>query len=69
MSSDEDNGQGLLSWLRLDGGANSEYWHRAATKIRNEDPVHWVEHPSFNPFWVVSRHAETFAECRAVSTN
>ncbi len=35
-----------------------EYWHRAATKIRQEDPVHWVEHPNFNPFWVVSRHAD-----------
>ncbi len=44
----------------LDGGAytDPEYWHRAATKIRKEDPVHWVEHPSFNPFWVVSRHTD-----------
>ncbi len=35
-----------------------ERWHRAAAKLRAEDPVHWVEHPGHNPFWAVTRHAD-----------
>jgi cytochrome P450 len=31
-------------------------WHEAAATLRREDPVHRVEHPDFDPFWVVTRH-------------
>lgn len=37
---------------------DAERWHACAAKVRAEDPVHWLEHPDFNPFWVVSKHAD-----------
>ncbi|MEI7992778.1 MAG: cytochrome P450 [Actinomycetota bacterium] len=37
---------------------NEEYFHACATKLRREDPVHWVEHENFNPFWVVTKQAD-----------
>jgi cytochrome P450 len=37
---------------------DAEQWHASAAKIRAEDPVHWLEHDDFNPFWVVSKHAD-----------
>jgi cytochrome P450 len=44
----------------LDGGAytNEALFHAAATKLRREDPVHWVEHPDVNPFYVVTKLAD-----------
>jgi cytochrome P450 len=33
-------------------------FHRVTTKLRREDPVHWVEHEDFNPFYVLTRHAD-----------
>jgi cytochrome P450 len=34
------------------------FFHRVSTKLRHEDPVHWVEHPDFNPFYVLTKHAD-----------
>jgi cytochrome P450 len=34
------------------------YFHAVASKLRHEDPVHWVEHPDFNPFYVLTKHAD-----------
>ncbi|MEZ5226278.1 MAG: cytochrome P450 [Acidimicrobiales bacterium] len=51
----EEAGHAFLdSWSYTD----PERWHRAAAKIRAEDPVHWVEHPNVHPFWIVSKHAD-----------
>ena len=33
-------------------------FHAAAARLRRDDPVHRVEHPDFNPFYVVSRHRD-----------
>lgn len=33
-------------------------WHASAARIRAHDPVHWLEHENFNPFWIVSKHAD-----------
>lgn len=37
---------------------DAERWHECAARIRAEDPVHWLEHERFNPFWIVSKHAD-----------
>ena len=34
------------------------FFHAVAAKLRHEDPVHWVEHPDFNPFYVLTKHAD-----------
>jgi cytochrome P450 len=36
-------------------------FHAAAALLRREDPVHWVEHPNFNPFYVLTKHADVHA--------
>jgi cytochrome P450 len=36
-------------------------WHRAAARLRREDPVHRVEAEGFDPFWAVTRHADVVA--------
>lgn len=36
--------------------ADEPRWHEAARRLRREDPVHRVEAPGFDPFWVVTRH-------------
>jgi cytochrome P450 len=36
-------------------------FHTAAALLRREDPVHWVEHPNFNPFYVLTKHADVHA--------
>jgi cytochrome P450 len=33
-------------------------WHEAAARLRREDPVHYVESADYDPFWVVTRHAD-----------
>jgi cytochrome P450 len=33
-------------------------WHEAATLLRREAPVSWVEGDYFNPFWAITRHAD-----------
>jgi len=37
---------------------DEKLFHAAASTLRREDPVHWVEHRDFNPFWVISKHAD-----------
>jgi cytochrome P450 len=32
--------------------------HEACALLRRESPVHWVEGPEYNPFWVVTRRAD-----------
>ncbi len=38
--------------------ADDEWFHRACSVLRREDPVHLVEHPDFAPFWVLTKHAD-----------
>ena len=33
-------------------------FHAVAAKLRRESPIHWVEHPDFNPFHIVTKHAD-----------
>jgi cytochrome P450 len=33
-------------------------FHAGAAKLRAEDPVHWVEAEGFNPFYVLTKHAD-----------
>lgn len=40
---------------------NPEVVHAAAGVLRHEDPVHWVEAPTVNPFYVVTRYADVKA--------
>src|SRR3954471_1336573 len=44
----------------VDGNAftDEDRFHAAATKLRAEDPVHWVEHADVNPFYVLTKHAD-----------
>jgi cytochrome P450 len=37
------------------------HFHAAADVLRRNDPVHWVEHPNFNPFYVLTKHADVHA--------
>ncbi len=34
------------------------FFHGITTRLRRESPVHWVEHPDFNPFHVITKHAD-----------
>lgn len=34
------------------------FFHGVTTRLRNESPVHWVEHDNFNPFYVLTKHAD-----------
>lgn len=43
------------------GYADPERFHAAASLLRREDPVHWVTDPGFNPFHVITRHADVQA--------
>jgi cytochrome P450 len=38
--------------------ADEERFHRAATLLRRESPVHWVDQPGYRPFWAVTKHAD-----------
>lgn len=51
----EQAGQAFLSGATF---TDEAAFHAAATKLRHEDPVHWVEHEDFNPFWVLTKHAD-----------
>ena len=26
--------------------------------VRKNDPVHWIEHPEYDPFWAITKHAD-----------
>ena len=51
----EQAGQAFLTGETF---TDEAFFHAAATKLRAEAPVHWVEHPDFNPFYVVTKHAD-----------
>ena len=38
--------------------ADPATFHAAASLLRREDPLHWVEDPNFNPFYVVTKYAD-----------
>src|SRR5439155_9304874 len=44
----------------VDAGAHAdpERFHEACALLRREAPVQRVEHPDFNPFYAVTRHAD-----------
>jgi cytochrome P450 len=37
---------------------SEDFFHGVTTRLRAEDPVHWVEHPDVNPFYVLTKHAD-----------
>ena len=41
--------------------ADETYFHEACAVLRANDPVHRVEHPNFNPFYAVTKHADVLA--------
>ena len=51
----EQAGQAFVS---PDTFTDEALFHAAATKLRHEDPDHWVEHPNVYPFWVITKHAD-----------
>ena len=51
----EQCGQSFLSGAMF---TDEDHFHAVTTKLRKESPVHWVEHPDFNPFWVLTKHAD-----------
>jgi len=40
--------------------ADWDRWHAGAKLLREQDPIHRVEHEDFNPFWVLSKHADVW---------
>jgi len=38
--------------------ADEARFHAAATLLRRESPVHWVDGPGYRPFWALTRHAD-----------
>jgi len=34
------------------------FFHAASKKLRDEDPIHWVEHDDVNPFYLLTKHAD-----------
>ncbi len=50
--------QAGLAYLTGTTFTDEAFFHAAAQKLRDEDPVHWVEHPDFNPFYVLTKHAD-----------
>ncbi len=51
----EQAGQAFLTGATF---TDEHFFHAVTTKLRREDPVHWVEHPDFNPFYVLTKHAD-----------
>ena len=41
--------------------ADESLFHAACSVLRHESPVHLVEHPNFNPFYAVTRHADVLS--------
>jgi cytochrome P450 len=40
--------------------ADWDRWHAGAKLLREQDPIHRVEHEDFNPFWVLAKHADVW---------
>ena len=38
--------------------AEHGYPHEIWTRLRREDPVHWIEQPDGIPFWAITKHAD-----------
>jgi cholest-4-en-3-one 26-monooxygenase len=38
--------------------AEHGYPHEIWTRLRREDPVHWIEQPEGIPFWAITKHAD-----------
>jgi cytochrome P450 len=41
-----------------EGLIDEDLWHRAATKLRNEVPISWVDAEGVTPFWAITKHAD-----------
>jgi cytochrome P450 len=51
----DECGQAFLTGVSF---TDEHFFHTVTTRLRHEDPVHWVEHPDFNPFYVLTKHAD-----------
>ena len=60
MTSDADVTleQAGLAFVDSNTFTDEAFFHKVATKLRREDPVHWVEHPNAYPFWLLTKHAD-----------
>ena len=47
-----------LAYLTGTTFTDEAFFHAASAKLRAQDPVHWVEHPDFNPFYLLTKHAD-----------
>jgi cytochrome P450 len=45
--------------------ADDDRLHKALTQLRNTNPVAWVDHPPYRPFWAITKHADITAIERA----
>ncbi|QZT63336.1 cytochrome P450 [Mycolicibacterium austroafricanum] len=45
--------------------ADDERLHKALAHLRANDPVAWVDHPPYRPFWAITKHADIMAIERA----
>lgn len=41
--------------------ADDERLHAALRELRTTNPVAWVDHPPYRPFWVIAKHADIIA--------
>lgn len=51
----DECGQAFLTGLSF---TDEHFFHTVTTRLRHESPVHWVEHENFNPFYVLTKHAD-----------
>ncbi len=58
ISDDLSLEQAGLAYLTGTTFTDEAFFHAASAKLRAEDPVHWVEHPDFNPFYLLTKHAD-----------
>lgn len=56
-----------LSWNLLDPAVMGDEttMHALFQELREHDPVSWVEHPDFEPFWAITKHEDI----KAISQN
>lgn len=47
-----------LTFLDSEAFTRPAEFHAAAQVLREEDPVHWVEAPQVNPFWLITKHSD-----------
>ncbi|WP_412535092.1 cytochrome P450 [Mycolicibacterium sp. D5.8-2] len=45
--------------------ADDQRLHKALAHLRANDPVAWVDHPPYRPFWAITKHADIMAIERA----